>query len=277
MKGMAWALSCIHTFRVTKPQLNLVVGGGVRVLDNGILDVLGGEEKYGRHGDIKPENILWFEHGLDLPEIDEKGVLQITDFGLGRFHGRESRSGVDPRKVQSSLTYEPPECRLGRPVSRAYDLWSLGCLYLEFVTWLLKGAQAIHTFADARGKQEPLSIIDDDSFFTAFPPDSKNHTDAVVREDVVKWVAGLHAHRNCSKAIHDILDLVMDGLLKVNASERILSCHLCRAMNEIVRKAEASQDYLIRPAPREAQPVRIKPKKARFAESHTWPPERTPS
>lgn len=281
MKGIAWALSCIHTFRVTMPKLNLSVDGRVRIQDdNGMLELKVGEEKYGRHGDIKPENILWYEYGSEHESENDKsssnGVLQITDFGLGRFHGRDSRSGIDPRKVQGSLTYEPPECKLGRPVSRAYDMWSLGCLYLEFITWLLKGERAIHDFADTRGRQAPSSVVNDDSFFTTFPPDSNKKRDAEVREDVVRWVEGLRTHENCSEAIHDILHLVMEELLKVNASERILACKLNELMGAIVKHAERDHDYLMKPAPREARPARVKAKTARFAESHTWPLDGSP-
>lgn len=71
------------------------------------LSIRPGEERYGRHGDIKPKNILWFKND---PEVDDpKGVLKVTGFGLGRFHGRDSRSKENPRTVGWSPTYEPPE------------------------------------------------------------------------------------------------------------------------------------------------------------------------
>ncbi|KAM0424910.1 hypothetical protein ACHAPT_009966 [Fusarium lateritium] len=41
----------------------------------------GSKPAYGRHGGIKPENILWFRNG---PNTDI-GVLEIADFGLTRF------------------------------------------------------------------------------------------------------------------------------------------------------------------------------------------------
>ncbi len=200
MSGITSALALIHNIRV---KFDLDVDGGVRLQEGGAkLSIKAGEEKYGRHGDIKPENILWFK---------EEEVLKITDFGLGRFHGRDSRSGIDPRKISGTLTYEPPECSLARPVSRKYDIWSLGCLFLEFATWLLEGAAKIDDFANERGLN--TGIINDDTFFTVFS-DSNHEKYANVREGVVRWVDGLHAHRKCTQAIHELLDLVMGSMLK---------------------------------------------------------------
>jgi len=174
--------------------------------------------------------------------------LKITDFGLGRFHGRDSRSGIDPRKVATSPTYEPPECTIGRPVSRAYDIWSLACLYLEFVTWMLSGNQQIEEFGDDRGREIPKEPFTDDNFFTVFIDDN-HERNAVVREAVIQWVRGLHAHKNCSELIHDLLNLIMGAMLKVDPAERIKACDLAETMKELVKRAESSYTYLVEPAP----------------------------
>lgn len=57
MSGITSALALIHNIRV---KFDLDVDGGVRLQEGGAkLSIKAGEEKYGRHGDIKPENILW--------------------------------------------------------------------------------------------------------------------------------------------------------------------------------------------------------------------------
>jgi serine/threonine protein kinase len=144
MLGIASGLETIHNFknklhRRDQPSGLLVPG----------TDTITGEEeyRYGRHGDIKPENILWSN---ELDGIDGAGILQIADFGLGRFHGRASRSQVDPRTIASTPTYEPPEIALNLKVSRAYDIWSLGCLYLEYITWRLGGYKLLEAFGNSR-------------------------------------------------------------------------------------------------------------------------------
>ncbi|KAH0558400.1 hypothetical protein GP486_004940 [Trichoglossum hirsutum] len=239
MAGIANALLMIHNFRVTFPLSPS--GGGVRLHGDAKLSVGPGEELFGRHGDIKPENILWFKK---IQEIDDDmGVLQVADFGLGRFHGRDSRSGISPSGVVSSPTYEPPECKLHKPVSRSYDIWSLGCIILEFVTWLLKGSAEINGFADFRGKLSSIGI-NEDYFFTI--TDDK---EAVVRDAVIEWVAQLHEHERCSKVIHDLLDLTMRELLVVDSKERATARDLSHELGECLRKAQSDERYLLTPVP----------------------------
>ncbi|KAF5505070.1 putative cyclin-dependent kinase 8 [Colletotrichum siamense] len=86
---------------------------------------------YGRHGDIKPENILWFP---DPKVPGHKGTLKISDFGLSELNSRYSKS--QRSQVPNSPGYRPPECDLRKKIiKQSYDIWTLGCLYLEFITW----------------------------------------------------------------------------------------------------------------------------------------------
>ncbi|KAF4544500.1 CMGC/CDK protein kinase [Lasiodiplodia theobromae] len=227
MVGIATALNIIHNFRTTVPldgKRGFTPTGDVK------FSVEEGEQLYGRHGDIKPENILWFErlpqhqrqdqNGNNFIDDDEGGILQITDFGLGRFHGRDSKTEQQPNGVFGSPTYEPPECKLRRPVSRLYDLWSLGCLYLEFATWLLKGDDAINEFSDHRACQSSIDPrLSDDYFFKVVRDEPV--MDAVVRDGVKDWAQSLHADEKCSEFIHDLVDLVMKDLLLIDAKDRI--------------------------------------------------------
>jgi serine/threonine protein kinase len=178
------------------------------------LNVRRGEEFSGWHGDIKSQNILWFDKRSRETQ-DAMGILQITDFGMGRFQARDSFYKYPPDGMLSFPTNEPPECRLRLPVSQAYDIWSLGCLYLEFITWLLKGSAEIDGFSNFRGRDDPESGINGDEFFTV----NKDGT-ATIREEVVTWVNWLHDQERCSQLIHDLLDLVMNDLLIVEAKKR---------------------------------------------------------
>lgn len=245
MAGIAQGLNTIHNFRVTIP---LDVENKVRSPQYGVkLSVEKGEELFGRHGDIKPENILWFEH-IPGYENDGQGILQITDFGLGRFHGRDSRTEQYPHGVFGSPTYEPPECKLHRPVTRTYDLWSLGCLYLEFATWLLIGFDAIEEFSEKRGRPSSLdSRFSDDYFFTVIRDEGKMPRHAKVREGVVLWARTLHENEKCSKFIHDVVDLVMDDLLRIDARDRIPASWLCVRFGKLLEEAGKDPNYLCTP------------------------------
>jgi serine/threonine protein kinase len=260
MAGLASGLSMIHNFKTT---IALAPEGGFTLPDDGIkLAVQTGEEMFGRHGDIKPENILWFKRPLDIEQQDGMGVLQLTDFGLGRFHGRESRSNVNPKSIYNSPTYEPPECKLEVPVTRKYDMWSLGCLYLEFVTWLLEGEKNIEEFSNNRGARgDPFilingkefevvrdPVINDDNFFTILRDDDKEKS-AIVRQAVVDWVDHLRTTKRCSLLIHELLDLIMKDLLKPYFGQRTDAVKLNVIMQDLVRKAEKREDYLLKPVP----------------------------
>ncbi len=130
-----------------------------------------GDPSYGIHGDIKPENILWYKkwRGREDDDVapqqqqhqpngiasegstagtaihtdaDKKGkwpfgVLQLADFGITRLHRTGTRSNVAMR--QATKTYAPPELEVGPGgCSRSFDIWSLGCVFLEFLCWLVQ-------------------------------------------------------------------------------------------------------------------------------------------
>lgn len=113
---------------------------------------------HGRHGDLKPENILWFK-SYDETGQDCLGVLKISDFGLTRFHGTRSKSHVE--SVAVSPTYRPPEFDIASIVSQSFDIWSLGCVLLEFVTWYLLGGEGVDKFSKKRITDDERQIRED--------------------------------------------------------------------------------------------------------------------
>ncbi|PQE04897.1 kinase domain-containing protein [Rutstroemia sp. NJR-2017a BBW] len=243
MAGIANALMLVHNFM---PSLPGDSKGGVRSTDMEKLSAKKGEEIFGRHGDIKPENMLWFE-----PEAlnkHTKGIVKLADFGLSRFHGKDSRSGLSPSGIIASPTYAPPECQLHLPVSRSYDIWSLGCVLLEFITWLVKGWRknedtGENEFSEFRST-ENLYEINDDSFFTI-----KDRNKAIIQSEVFEWVRQLHEHERCSKLIHDLLDTVMTHLLVIDSSSRISAKNLNVKMQEYYNNARRNPDYMLKSSP----------------------------
>lgn len=240
MTGIARALARIHELTIT-----------VNVTDHDPVDSPNGttrkkkryETLYGRHGDVKPENFLWFQHAVGV--TDPRGVLQLADFGLGRLHGQHnSREQTPANDVPCSPTYEPPEYRIGKYVSQAYDMWSLGCVLLEFVTWLVLGAKEVYNFADYRGEFSPRTGINDDNFYTI-----TSDTTAVVRTQVLDWVNRLHRHKRSSRLMHDLLHLITEHLIVVEPSARIESKKLYQELNRVLDKATKNDDYALTPMP----------------------------
>lgn len=120
--------------------------------------------KRGRHGDIKPENILWFPSDT---YFNGQGILVLSDFGLTRFHRAFSMQRKYNRNLAISLTYRAPEFDLDGEVSPSWDIWTLGCVYLEFLTYYLQGWDAVETFSKQRMKYDfATDMGKQDKFFT---------------------------------------------------------------------------------------------------------------
>ena len=107
-----------------------------------------------RHGDLKPENVLCFQDKMSGTGEIGYGRLVITDFGLAKKHDKETSSRINATTSRGvTVMYAPPEWDSKKPRPRRYDVWSLGCIYLEFVIWLLWGNEQLENFwSDIQGK-----------------------------------------------------------------------------------------------------------------------------
>ena len=75
------------------------------------------------HRDLKPQNLL----------IDNDGHIKLADFGLARAFGLPVRNFTHE---VVTLWYRPPEILLGsKSYSTAVDVWSLGCIFAEMVSF----------------------------------------------------------------------------------------------------------------------------------------------
>ncbi|KAH8725098.1 heterokaryon incompatibility protein-domain-containing protein [Phaeosphaeriaceae sp. PMI808] len=107
--------------------------------------------------------------------------------------------------------YEPPETELdqnqmkGR--SRRYDIWSMGCIYLEFIIWLLYGFTELEKFNRA------LALGDNKGFYEL---DSSKKPK--LHKVVEAWVEHMKADRRCpaNSALRLLLDHVVNRLLNTD-------------------------------------------------------------
>ncbi|KAL0934807.1 protein kinase domain-containing protein [Colletotrichum truncatum] len=119
------------------------------------------ERDWGRHGDIKPNNILWFSrHGNDTD------LLVVSDLGLTRFHSRLTKSLVS-RVDGYTGAYRAPEIDMDLRISQKYDVWSLGCVFFEFCVWYLLGPRSLTEFEDDRhgAHQSDIPSFQEDCYF----------------------------------------------------------------------------------------------------------------
>lgn len=129
--------------------------------------------RYGRHGDVKPENILYFLGSENDDDTDHtivggpKGILKMSDFGLAAFHSKVSQE-VRASRTGRSLTYRGPEHDRELVTAEA-DLWSFGCVLLEFLVWYQHGIEGVIRFGQNRLEEEkardPESRYHEDKFF----------------------------------------------------------------------------------------------------------------
>ena len=119
--GLCSAIDAVHSFSISELNLRMI----------------------GCHHDIKPRNIL----------VDGRNFI-LADFGLARLKMATESSKSD--FVTRPAWYLSPECDDVEDsfekytISRPSDIWSFGCILLELLTYLLKGASAIATFQQRR-------------------------------------------------------------------------------------------------------------------------------
>lgn len=180
-----------------------------------------GDFAYVRHTDLKPENILCFlGQGVF-------GTLKIADWGIAkekiiatRFQMHKTTAG------RASLLYEAPEVTLGFPgpmhgkyriLSRLGDMWSMGCIVLEFIVWLVDGNGTLREFHRRVGQRNL-------SYYIAQEGDSLDTKQgARVRDEVISEMDRLAATPACGQgtALGKLLEIVRNRLLVVRLPKQL--------------------------------------------------------
>ncbi|KAG9237326.1 kinase domain-containing protein [Amylocarpus encephaloides] len=197
---------------------------------------IGGEDNC-RHGDLKPGNILHFLTG-------EEGILKITDFGISRIHNNATFQRMENPTTTRATTpsYEAPEAApaLSRKQarSRKYDIWSLGCIFLEFTIWHVCGWEVVQSFNAARKSGSPGG--ENWAHFYQITNDT-----ARVHPEVTRIIADLKGSTEIkATALGEFVDLIEKSLLEVKVEDRIDSAQLSSRVRGIVEKAESDPVYL---------------------------------
>ncbi|KAI1179868.1 kinase-like domain-containing protein [Nemania sp. FL0916] len=178
-------------------------------------------KKYGSHGDVKPENILFFGEDHSEDQDYSLGTFKISDFGLASFHGLESRRKFRPEGI--SLTYRAPEYDMDGCVSQQYDLWSFGCVLSELMTWYLLGGDAVNKFRIARREDTRPSFTEDIFFSVDKHPENSDIGRATEKRAVLEQFNMLQNHSGCTDFLLDLIDLVDTRLLRMSPDHR---CHV---------------------------------------------------
>jgi serine/threonine protein kinase len=196
-----------------------------------------------RHGDLKPENILHFKECDDLNKSGE-GILVIADVGVSRFH-REvtSMRNIATSTMDVTFSYEAPEAQFdqGKPRPRRYDMWSMGCMFLEFTVWLVYDLNAVKSFRKSRkSKDDPKTAPG--NFYRC---NSKGA--AEIHSAVFEAMDKLREDPRCKggTALEDFVQLIAERLLLIEVSHRAEATELYDKLEKIVRNAEEKPSYLL--------------------------------
>ena len=204
--GLAWALETFHNDRRETLQR--------------IPEEVPDEDLYGSHGDVKPKNLLFIQ-----------GRLVLADFGLGRLNSKVSRSKHEPESLAKTATYRAPEfdLPLGR-IGPTSDLYSLGCVFLEHITWFLLGPDSIGRFSQARAQTNQFGFNADEFFSINLADDQQL---AAVKPRVKQWIDELIDHDSCSEYLLQMLELIRDEMLDPDPKTRIRAHRLVEKLERL--------------------------------------------
>ncbi|KAL1633685.1 hypothetical protein SLS56_002833 [Neofusicoccum ribis] len=135
--GIALALSRVHKLgeELQNKSTDRPTDGNLTVLRNRVHPYL-----IGCHFDLKPANIL----------VQQDGTWVITDFGQTSFKALDN-NGMSSNIVFAGGTpiYSPP-LETNGTTNRSYDVWSLGCILLEVVAFLVLKYEGLEGLDKAR-------------------------------------------------------------------------------------------------------------------------------
>ncbi|KAF6793461.1 protein kinase domain-containing protein [Colletotrichum sojae] len=226
MLGVAEALKAIHYCRAKKRAVND---------DQPNIEPVADVVEEGYHADLKPENILVAD-----------GQWKIADLGLSRFR-QQSEAGED-KPLGCSPTYRAPEHDVGAFDGQKADIWSLGCVMSVAATWMTLGRKGVQDFRvkravlgrESAGKERRV----DDSFFEVSKKQG-GKAEPKLKRAVSHWINKVHAVPKATPVVHDLLDLVKDGMLVADGTSRITSGQLVAKLQAIYRKCIDDPNYAV--------------------------------
>lgn len=196
-----------------------------------------------RHGDLKPENILSFRIGSE-PGSDN---LVIADVGIAKFHADETAirqaEGKPTTNKYGTLRYAPPKTEIGTSesggqISRKYDSWSLGCILLEFIIWLLHGNNGLSEFENEQ--HQDIQPVKMSSFWV-----EGHNRNPLLHPVVSRWIKKeLPKRHRRESALQDLLKLVAIKLLVIDVDSRRYVSEFCQGLQQIQNQCAEDPAYL---------------------------------
>ncbi|KAJ3546129.1 hypothetical protein NM208_g2163 [Fusarium decemcellulare] len=181
-----------------------------------------------RHGDLKPENILLFHEG------EYQRMLKIADVGLAKFHEAGTQERIKIMQKTNTMTgttrYVSPEFIHADVIPRKFDVWALGCVFVEFLIWMLYGDKPLKEF--------------NGTIFDHFW--EKRGSEFVIHSVVQPWLDRLSRDLDGSQtALAGLLDVVVSRMLVPAENGRGESDEVYNSLAHICTRATAEPAYLM--------------------------------
>ncbi|KAJ8121558.1 hypothetical protein ONZ43_g2018 [Nemania bipapillata] len=148
----------------------------------------------GYHHDLRPSNVLV-----------STDTFILADFGLGSLKWADALSHTPFKHVSGD--YVAPECtnanEEGQEVGRSIDVWALGCLISEVVTYMLRGKEGLEVFRNKRLTPARLARWKDSSFYQP-----SGH----VKPEVLDWMGNLRGSNSQPDLVPQLLEISRQAL-----------------------------------------------------------------
>lgn len=166
--------------------------------------------------DIKPENLLMFIYNrpgrktywFRMSDFSCAKVVDILETVSGK-----NRDSWKTSSKSGTPVYRAPEAITEGQTSRPYDLFSLGCVFLELLVWFLDGYNALKTFRDQRECLLSPGTYEDEGFYYT-PTEGEQFR---LREVVAERIEDVRSR--CNGTLKDIAD-VIPKLLQIDPQQR---------------------------------------------------------
>ncbi|KAK8107218.1 uncharacterized protein PG998_009231 [Apiospora kogelbergensis] len=179
----------------------------------------------------------------------------------------------------NAMSYRAPEYDVQDTVTIKYDVWSLGCVFLEFITWALKGCNGVIEFSDKRIREEKdpranFESLSEDTFFKrvagrrghlSWPkifdvdmesldgsftrqrkfglPKVNRRIVTQIREPVSTHLQELSSTLSSEDGIQQLLGVIKDHMLVIDPKKRASSGEVQRMVSNMIKKPRARSQH----------------------------------
>ncbi|KAH6693018.1 kinase domain-containing protein [Verticillium dahliae] len=233
--------------------------------------------KYGRHGDIKPDNILCYRTHRSYG-----WHLVISDLGVSALNSENSRSNVPGEAISEIPEYRPPECDVrGGSINRLFDVWTMGCLIFEMLAQVVGGRTLRDEFDHKRTTFFMIGGGRKNVFYDLVELEGGSFRQSV-KAEVLQCFDTLRADDRSSQYIRDVLTVIEDQMMVILRKDRTLvrstSNELVKIFDHLHDKCQRDEEYCVSQsnpsfpnANREPIAVLVELNKRSLSQLQRWP------